>query len=123
MPRFLHSVAVEQRNVAVSTTEAFDLPVNPLSVIMLRICPLINNAGTPINGKPSYLDLVAMFSRVRVVYRGASIVSCHAVDLACMNYLRRGVLPRVANPDDTDNERVSAVLPIFLGRWPYDPSS
>lgn len=123
MARFLHTVAVEQRNVAVSTTEAFDLPVNPLSVILLRICPLLNTAGTPINAKPTYLELCAMFSRVRVVHRGASIVSCNAVDLACLNYLRRGVVPRVANPDDNDNERVSALLPVFLGRFPYDMSS
>lgn len=44
-------------------------------------------------------------------------------DAAALAYFRHGCVPSEANHDDTDNERRCVVLPIFLGRFAYDPRS
>lgn len=121
--RALHSVLRQEVAVAADGVETFDLAVNPLSMIFIAIRPLLDNAGTAINGLADYMTLCEAFNRVNVLWRGASVVSARGEDLAALNYWRRGIMPVQANLDDTDNERVCAVLPIIFGKFPYDPSS
>lgn len=116
-----HSIAVQERAVAADSVETFDLPVNPLSVVLVNIRPLNDNAGTPVTGPARYLNLCAAFNRITIAHRGASVMSMRGEDIAVYNYLRHGCVPREANPDDTDNERRSVVLPIFMGRFAFDP--
>lgn len=123
MLRALHSVLKQEVAVAADGVETFDLAVNPLSMVFIAIRPLLNNAGTPINGFADYLTLCEAINSVRVLWRGTSIVSARGEDLAALNYYRRGVMPVVSNSDDTNDERICAVLPIFFGKFPYDPSS
>jgi hypothetical protein len=101
--------------------EVHDLGVNPLSVIFLVLKPL--NETATLSNYARYLSICESLNQVRVLYRGASVVSMTGRDLAVLNYCRHNIEPREANPDNLDNSRRNVVLPILLGRFAYDPNS
>ena len=117
--RFLHSMALQERAVAADGVEVFDLPVNPLSVILINIRPL-NDTGTLANFQ-SLMGICGALNRITVVHRGSAIFSMSGRDALALNYYRHGIVAKEANPDDVNNERRSVVLPILLGRFAYDP--
>jgi hypothetical protein len=121
MAKLFHSVAQQERAVAADGIEVIDLPVNPLSVVLVCIRPL--NETSTLGNYARYLNLCDSLNRVTLSHRGGSIISGSGVDLASLNYLRHGMIPREANPDDTDNERRCVVLPLLLGRMAYDSES
>jgi hypothetical protein len=71
----------------------------------------------------SYRGIAAGMNRVSILYRGEAIHSMRGEDLAALNYYRWGMMPFQGQHDDTDNERRCAVIPIVMGRWPYDTKS
>lgn len=119
--RLNRSVILQERAVAADAVETFDLPVNPITALLLCIRPL-NETSTLLNYAP-YATLASSLLRITVLYRGASVFSMSGADACCLNYLRHGIIPREPNPDDTDNERRCVVLPILFGRFCWDPSS
>lgn len=119
--RFLHSIAVPERAVAADAVESFDLPVNPLSALLIGIKPL-NDTGTLAN-LIGYREAVQAFNRITVSYRGASVLSMRGEDLAALNWFRHGIAGSIANGDNVNDERQCFVLPLLFGRFPYDPSS
>lgn len=121
MPQLLHSISIVEQAIAADGIQQFDLAVNPLSVILITLRPL-NDTGTLAN-YARYRAICASLNRVSVLYRGESIVSMRGEDLAALNWLRHGILPWEANPDNVDNERRAVVLPLLLGRNAYDPVS
>lgn len=116
-----HSVLVENQNPAADAVLQHDLSVNPLSVILLCLRPL-NDTGTLTNFA-SYLNVCQAINRVDVLHQGASVLSMRGEDAAVMAYLRHGIEPWQNNHDDVNNDRRCVVLPLVLGRRPYDPSS
>ena len=118
---FLHNVAVQERAISADGLEVFDLAVNPLSVVLLALRPL-NDTGTLANVN-YYRSVCAALNRVSVLYRGEAIKSMRGEDLAALNFFRWGMFPQQANPDNVNNERRCVVLPIVMGRWPYDMKS
>lgn len=117
----LHRIQVFDQALSADGTEAFDLPVNPLSVLLLCLRPL-NETGT-LTAYARYMSIVDALTAIRVVWRGASVFSMSGRDCAALNYHRYGIVPMEANPDDANNERRAVVLPVVLGRFPYDKSS
>lgn len=119
--RFLHSVAVQEQAIGSDGLQVFDLPVNPLSVILIGLRPL-NDTGT-LAAFQSYRGIAAAMSRCSVLYQGAAVKSYAGQDLAALNYFRHGIMPFQGQHDDTDNERRCVVVPILMGRNAYDPAS
>jgi hypothetical protein len=118
---FLHNIAVQERAITADGIESFDLAVNPLSVVLICLRPL-NDTGT-LAAFQSYKGIAAAMNRCSILYRGEAIKSVRGEDLAALNYFRWGIMPFQGQHDDTDNERRCAVLPVMMGRWPYDPAS
>lgn len=121
--RFLHSTIKPLTTVSADGTETFDLPVNPLSLVLIRIRPL-NDTGTLANF-PHYLTLCGSLLAVRLLYRGASVVNASGKDLAALNYWRHGCIPVDAHSTaaNVNNDRREVVLPVCLGRFAFDPRS
>lgn len=119
--RLLHQIQVPEQAIAADGLQAFDLGVNPLSVINLELRPL-NDTGTLAN-YARYRAVCAALNRVSVIHLGQSILSMRGEDIAALNWLRHGMVPWEANPDNVDNERRCVVLPLFLGKCAYDPQS
>lgn len=118
---FLHSVCVQDVAIGADGLFNYDLSVNALSAILIGLRPL-NDTGTLANF-PSLLEIAGAVNRVSVYFRGESIVSMSGRDAAAMAYFRHGIVPPQANHDNTNNERRMVMLPILMGRFPYDVSS
>jgi hypothetical protein len=118
---FLHNIAVTERAISADGIETFDLATNPLSVVLVCLRPL-NDTGTLANFQ-SYKGICAALNRVSILHRGESIIGVRGEDLAALNYFRHGIMPFQGQHDDTDNERRCVVLPILLGRQPFDKGS
>lgn len=117
----LHSVAVQNQDPAADAVLTHDLAVNPLSAVLICLRPL-NDTGTLAN-YANYLEVCGALNQVNILHRGRSIVSATGRDLAALNAYRYGCQPWMGNGDITNNERRCVVLPVFLGRRPYDPRS
>ncbi len=120
MARFIHSILRTNGVVAADGDIVYDLPVNPLSVILLHISPL-NETSTI--GNYSLLEaLLSAVDNVRVDHKGAAVVNLSGVDLAVLAMLWHGLPIWQSGALETDNFRRSIVLPILFGRRPYMPS-
>lgn len=117
---FLHNIAVQKRALATGVYD-FDLAVNPLSVVLLSLLP--TNSTANLAQFASYRAIAQAINRVSILYRGEAIVSMRGDDLAALNYYRWGIMPIQANHHDTNGEQRAVVLPIILGRFPYDGQS
>lgn len=102
-------------------TYNYELSVNPLSCLLLRL-DVLNDTGT-LADRVDYFDAFKALTRVSLLHRGQSIISMSGQDIVAHNYLRWGILPEEANTARTNNDRRQFVLPIHLGRGPFDPKS
>lgn len=118
---FLRNIAVPLETISLDSVKTYEMPTNPLSVLLLNIRPL-NDTGVLAN-YPRYRAACAALNRVTLTLNGQTIISMRGEDIATMNYLRWGILPPEANPDNVDNERRCVILPLILGARPFDKSS
>lgn len=121
MPTLIHSVAVQNQNQGVDGVFTHELAVNPLSVVLICLRPL-NNTGT-LTDFGIYLTVCDAINRLSILHRGQSIVSITGRDAAMLAYIRHGCEFFQNTHLDTNNDRRCVVLPIFMGRRPYDPNS
>jgi hypothetical protein len=112
---------VPERNIAADAVITYDMGVNPLSVILLNLRPLMDT-GTLANWPNNY-RLAQALNRVTLYYRGQAVVSMRGEDIMAMNYYRWGLVPIRQNADNTNNERSCMTLPLILGRYPFMKSS
>ena len=119
--KLLHRVSIFDQLIGADGIQSFDLPTNPLSVILLTLRPL-NDTGTLANYQ-TVRSIADAMNRVTVSHRGSAIFSMSGADLFSLNYFRHGMLPLEANSDNVTNERRAVVVPVVLGRFAYDKSS
>ena len=115
--RFLRQVLVQDDSLTVSTQRTDDLPVNPLSMILVTLRAL-NDTGT-LSDFQLFSTLLNQLSRIEVLYKGSAVVSGSFADLARLNgiLLRNGPMQTAAS--FTNNNARSITVPILLGRKPY----
>ena len=118
MAGFIHSILRQNAAIAADGDETIDLPVNPLSVILIHLSPL-NETSTITNYSLLALLLSALDS-VRVSHKGASVVDVRGDDLAAIAMLWHRQSIWQSNAVETDDERRSIVLPVIFGRRAYD---
>jgi len=116
---FLRQVLVQDEAVTVSTTRTDDLPVNPLSMILVTL-RCLNDTGTIANYS-TVQQLLLQVSRLEVLFKGSAIVSGSLADLARLTglLLRNGPVQTVQS--NVDNDARSVTVPILLGRAPFWP--
>ncbi len=120
MARFIHSVLEVNAAVASDGDEVVDLPVNPLSVILLHLSPL--NDTSTIADYALLQGLLSALDNVRVSHKGSALVDMRGDDLAMLALAWHKMRIWQSNAVETDNDRRSLVIPILFGRRPYDPS-
>lgn len=119
MARFIHSILRANAAVAADGDVVYDLPVNPLSVVLLHLSPL--NETSTIGNYSLMQALLSALDTVRITHKGASVVDVRGDDLAALAMLWQRFHIWQSNAVETDNDRRSLVLPICFGRRPYDP--
>lgn len=117
MARFIHSILVVDQAIAADGPVVYDLPVNPLSVLLVKIAPL-NETGTITNYK--FVEgMLSALDKLRVTHRGSAVVDASGVDLAALALLWHRVPIWQQNAVETDNDRRCLVLPVIFGRRAY----
>jgi len=119
MARFIHSVIVQNQLIAADGIATYDLPVNPLSALLLHISPL--NETSTITNFGLIARILSALDNVQILHKGTSIIAASGADLFAHNILFNGLDIAQANPVQTDNDRRSFTLPLIFGRRAYDP--
>lgn len=120
MAQILRTVLTPAQALATSVeTFNFDLPVNPLSAILVTIRALNNT--TTIGNFSGFGNLFAKLTNARVSFRGASILDGDPFDLAILNGLRAKWWWKQGQLNSTDNDVRSLTFPLLFGHQPYDP--
>lgn len=116
MANYLRSVLIQNRAEAADRTFQQDLPVNPLSQILITLRGIITNADT----SNPLADVYATMPSVAVRYRGQDIIRGSLLDLAVINACLTGRPPFGYMPQDGAGESWSLTVRLNLGRRPYD---
>ncbi len=119
MAQFLHSRLVQDEAItAAGAVRTDDLPVNPLSVILYTLRASVTTQFTP----ATLANLLAVMSKIEILYKGQNIISASPADLYAMYYYLTGRfahMPRMS--DAAALADIWITLPILLGRKCYDP--
>jgi len=118
MARYLHSIAVNSRVVVVDTVDRFDLPVNPLSHLLIRL-NFLNNG---INTKATMGNIAAAIDRLEVLFKGNAVLSLNGSDMLAYGSLINGHGLRQSNVVNTDNAVRSYTILVPFGRRLFNPT-
>lgn len=123
MARFLHSIVQPNIDlVASADITPFDLPVNPLSVLLLRF--EINNTDPTTDLIYSAIDnVIDQITSIRIQHKGEDIIQGNLRDLMVVNMLANRAYPGWARLSSLDATIRSLVFPLCLGKRMYDPNS
>lgn len=106
-------VAQDEAVAAAGAVMTHDLPVNPLSVVLYTIKAQVAAAFAP----ATLANLLAVMSRIEVIYKGQSIVAATPADLYAVGYYLLGRAPLQGRKStQAANARVWVTLPILFGR-------
>jgi hypothetical protein len=121
--RFLHSIVQPNIDlVASADITPFDLPVNPLSALLLRF--EIDNTDPTTDLIYSAIDnVVDQITSIRVQHKGEDIIQGTLRDLMTLNMVAFGAYPGWARLSSLNATIRSLVFPLCLGRRMYDKLS
>lgn len=115
---WIHSVLAQNDAVTAGTVVSYDLPVNPLSFILLTLRFQQDKADLQMD----WDKVDAMLSKVEVLFKGSAIQSYNGSDLEAMNAMLLGFVPWINNRYGDDDEYTFFTFLIPLGRKPYLPN-
>ncbi len=82
---FIHSVLQQDVAVAAGTVISEDLPVNPLSHILITLKYTRTDAAAA--GEPTFAETLAFITRIEVLYKGSGIFSMSGADAVAAGLL------------------------------------
>lgn len=115
---FIHSVLAQNDAVTAGTVVSYDLPVNPLSFILLTLRFQQDKADLQMD----WDNVDAMVSKVEVLYKGSAIYSSNGSDLEALDAMLLGYVPWINNRYGDDDEYTFFTFLLPLGRQPYSPT-
>jgi len=92
MSEFLRSIIINEETPAADGTYTYDLPVNPVSHLILGILGL-NTAAA----EASAMEIAEMISNVHILHRGTTILQMRGVDLYAWNHILLRKTPILLN--------------------------
>lgn len=118
MAQFIHSVLAQNEAVTAGTVISYDLPVNPLSLILVTMRFQQDKADVQLD----WDKVDAMIAKLEVLYKGSAIFSANGSDIEGLNVMMFGFVPWINNRYGDDDEYTFFTFLIPLGRYPYRPS-
>ena len=85
MARYTHSILAALQTPAADGVQVFDLPVNPLTVVLLHLNPL--NETTAIADYAWVRALLSAVDNVTVSFRGGAFIALSGLDLMALNMM------------------------------------
>lgn len=119
--RFLQSNVVPNTDLPASAAVApFDLPVNPLSAILLSF-EVTNVAPAALDTYSAIDDVINQITSVIVKHKGENIIQGSLRDLMWMNAAKFGAFPGFHSGSQIDNDVRTFTFPLCFGRRMLDP--
>ena len=110
---FLHELSVPERTLNAGVNGPFDLPVNPVSFLLLHV-----RAEAGVNA-PDFDQLLGHVSAVSVSFKGTQIISMAGVDLVRLCHRIYGRVMNIEGFNAVFPALVSFTIPIPFSRIPY----
>jgi len=110
---FLHELSVTERSLAAGDNGPFDLPVNPVSFLLLHV------RAAAAAGAPDFQQLIGHIERLVVSFKGTQIVSMSGLDLARMVQKLWGRQINIEGFNAVAPALVAFTIPIPFTRKPY----
>lgn len=110
MSEFLRTVVVQNASITAGDVKTYDLPVNPLSHILLNLQCL------NVTDEAALAEILARLTKVEVLLRGASVYSLSGADLFALNMVLFSQNPVLTNQVATDNATRNITLVLPFGR-------
>lgn len=107
---YLHELSVPERTLSAGVNGPFDLPVNPVSFLLLHVRAEATSAGVDFN------QLLGHLQNVTVSFKGTQIVSMSGVDLSRFVHYLWGKQINIENFNAVAPALISFTLPIPFGR-------
>jgi len=114
---FIHSPLVQNETVTAGTVVSYDLPVNPLSFILVTLRFQQNKA----NLQMDWDNVDAAIAKLEVLFRGSPIFSANGSDIEALQCLLLGYEPAITNRLGADNEYTFFTFLIPMTRHLYSP--
>lgn len=118
MNRMLRQVLVQDESLPVSTLRTDDLPVNPLSMILLTVRCL--NSTAALTDFSLINAVLAQIAKVEVLYKGSAIISGSLADLARLYGILLRKTPMQTSATYVTGTTRTVTIPICLGRRPFN---
>lgn len=113
MSVILHELSVPERALAAGDNGPFDLPVNPVSFLLLHVRAECAAAAV------DFQQLLGHLTSIVVSFKGTQIVSMSGVDLVRLLHTLWGRQINIENFNAVAPALISFTLPIPFGRFPY----
>jgi len=118
--RFLRSIVSDFQTLTASADIVpIDLPVNPLSQIILTLGVTKNVAAQVTNLGSLMATLLGTITDCSIRHRGETIIQGSLTDLAVVNAVLTGNLPGVGEIAQADNEIQFVSVPLNFSRVPF----
>lgn len=116
---FIQSIQAHDVAVTAATVVTYDLPVNPLSHILMTIkCARLDRAATD---SPPFMSIPAILSRIEVLYKGSAIYSLSGIDCMASGILINGFESWGVNAEDIEDGEWAVTLLVPMTRVLYSP--
>ncbi len=116
---FIHSVVAQDEEVAEGGVSSYDLPVNPLSHILLTL--RYNRTAAAAAALPLIANLLNVISKIEVLYKGSAVFAMSGYDCVAAGIYVVGFESWGVNYGGIATEECSFTFCIPLGRRLFDP--
>ena len=116
MGQFLQSMLVTNESVAVGNVKTDDLPVHPLSHVLITLKFAQNQANTQL----TFANIAAVMSRIEVLYKGSGVFSLSGLDCLAVGRFVVGFESWGVNMTGADNDLLSFTFLVPFGRKLFD---
>lgn len=119
--RYLQSIVSPNSDLAASATiTPIDLPVNPLSFLLLNL-EVTNVAPAALDTYQAIDDVIDQITSIIVKHKGESIIQGSLRDLMVLNAAKFGAFPGWHSMSQVDDDVRTFSFPLCFGRRMYDP--
>lgn len=115
MANFLRTVVIQNTTISADGQVVRDLPVNPLSMILVTLRAAMAAADVT----TTLASLYGLIDSLAVRFRGQDIIRGTLRDLAMLNSIVAGAHPWGYRTQDAATEVVTLTVPICFGRRPF----
>lgn len=116
MAKYIKSTIVHEASITAGDVRTDDLPVNPLSHLLITV------RGLNVTNEATIAELLARLTSIRVLKRGTAVWDISGTDLFAYNIALLGKAPFVSNQVATDDAVRDITLVLPFGRTLYNPN-